>query len=206
MLPRPNLRRSRYRYGRSLASMEGRVLPRPNSNLRIALGLAIIQLQWRVGCYPDRISSAPGTALDVNLLQWRVGCYPDRIQPVLGWPGMIFSLQWRVGCYPDRIAGTGITIDGNGMLQWRVGCYPDRIRAARSGCGLLFGRASMEGRVLPRPNVVLPGAGQHRSGVLQWRVGCYPDRILPGCLSTARASCFNGGSGVTPTESSGAPG
>ena len=80
MLPRPNDAAAGTMKGHTDPSMEGRVLPRPNFDAT-ARGTRIrVGLQWRVGCYPDRMPAAgPPTRHPSSTLQWRVGCYPDRI-------------------------------------------------------------------------------------------------------------------------------
>ena len=57
VLPRPNVNSPALIFSGTTPSMEGRVLPRPNSAHPLAANRSP-SLQWRVGCYPDRIPFA----------------------------------------------------------------------------------------------------------------------------------------------------
>ena len=207
-----------------------------------------VGLQWRVGYYPDRICFDSKATANISKLQWRVGYYPDRMcVRVRACACVCVRFNGGSGITPTEsvvlcfkcLQGLGFN-GGSGItptelarsqenrvvlevLQWRVGYYPDRISEG-TAIKAPHGSASMEGRVLPRPNEATLTAMADRVK-LQWRVGYYPDRmtqhveqtcialiasmegrVLPrpneGCREACpnRASGFNGGSGITPTE------
>ena len=199
VLPRPNCAVTGHPAPNPQASMEGRVLPRPNG-LTPRPDRWGCWLQWRVGCYPDRMATAAfvgGCELYASM-EGRVLPRPNLTADSATPREVLASMEGRVlprpngGACPPHTppeicfnGGSGVTptewsfhpsiISWLYPLQWRVGCYPDRILSVS----------------------VNPVQG----GQLQWRVGCYPDRIRGLRAQRQRQRGFNGGSGVTPTES-----
>ena len=157
-------------------------------------------LQWRVGYYPDRILPDPPGPLRAGRFNGGSGITPTEL--------MMYAItsRTRVGFN----GGSGITPTEFGICQMVIHLY----QCFNGGSGItpteyhlvqpnpcITVLASMEGRVLPRPNPAFVssktrhqwgfngGSGitpteydfrdraVKRFGPLQWRVGYYPDRI-----------------------------
>ena len=84
-------------------------------------------LQWRVGCYPDRIPHADKQASRSLCFNGGSGVTPTEWRTNPKTAGPRYALQWRVGCYPDRMGAEREGTPAGACLQWRVGCYPDRM-------------------------------------------------------------------------------
>ena len=107
--------------------MEGRVLPRPN--------------------FPHHHS----TEFSTKSFNGGSGITPTESRRIAERTAKRMELQWRVGYYPDRISAFDIEAELKKLasMEGRVLPRPNEDRGERAP---RLPEASMEGRVLPRPN------------------------------------------------------